>query len=153
MSSDGVQVHADDQGGVQAGGTRQRPRAKGEFFARHRDGMAGNGSAHGLVQCRDGPCFPLAGLSRWKASMGLLPDCNGSRPTEQSKGKPGQSQKGPRLGFRGSQKSMRSMEGRPEQQTRQTKAAATARLAIALAAKQSLFLQVAEEDSQIILHL
>src|SRR5436189_4680204 len=124
MPGHGEQIDPDDQGGMQAGGPRQRPGAQGAFLARHGDGMAGNASTHDPVQRPDGLRVPYAGLLRRKVSMRLLPDRDGSRPTEQGEGKAGQSQKDPGLCFRGPRYSMRSTESRPEQQTGQTEAAA-----------------------------
>src|SRR5262245_4246760 len=150
MRGDREQFDADDHGGVQAGGPRQRPGAQGTFFARHSDWMAGSGSMHGPVQFLDCLCVALAGLSRWKVGVRILPDRNGSRPAEQGKREARQTQQGDGLCATGSKESMRCMERRPEQQTRRTKATAT--LAIALAVQQSLLLEVAQKDSQIVLH-
>src|SRR4051812_4208625 len=141
MSGHGEQIDPDDQGGIQAGSPRQRPGAQGAFLTRHGDGMAGNGSTHDAVKRPDGLRVPSAALLRRKVSMRLSPDRDGARPTEQGEGKAGPSQKHPRLCFTGPQKSMRSMESRPEHHTRQTEAAAA--WAAALAAQQSLVLQVA----------
>src|SRR5262245_46367626 len=115
MCGNGEQIDADDQAGVQAGGARQRPGEQSGFLARYSDRMAGSSASHHLVQRLEEFRILPIGVSRQNVGMRLLPDGNRSRPTKQSEGKARQSQQGAGLCLWGSQKSMHSMERRPEQ--------------------------------------